>query len=302
MLKRLARPVGLALLLVVVSATTFFAFSPTSFAAQCDPTGSISYGGSGELSFGASAPGCSGGSSGSSGGGSGGDLGGASGGETADPHCTWIPVSSGPLPDLDTGVLGQCQYPDGTLGPVEMSLGPLQGPGGVTMTPDQAAWEIMRSIQFEPVTIGMAPHVNPEWGHRRTYVGVPVWMWAAEQTTLNYGTHSITETMGGLTMTLDAQVERVEWDMGDNTTITCGPGQAYVTSYGVTDSPSCGHRYAQTSADQPDGKYTVTATSYWNVAWSGGGQSGTITFDLQTTTQVEVLELQSVNITNANGG
>ena len=36
------------------------------------------------------------------------------------------------------------------------------------------------------------------------------------------------------------------------------------------------------STDQPDGAYQVTATSHWVVEWTGGGQSGTIEFDLTT--------------------
>jgi hypothetical protein len=36
------------------------------------------------------------------------------------------------------------------------------------------------------------------------------------------------------------------------------------------------------SSDQPGGAYQVTATSHWVVEWTGGGQSGTIEFDLTT--------------------
>ena len=45
---------------------------------------------------------------------------------------------------------------------------------------------------------------------------------------------------------------------------------------------SCGHRYEKMSTDQPDEAYQVTATSHWVVEWTGGGQSGTIEFDLTT--------------------
>ena len=56
----------------------------------------------------------------------------------------------------------------------------------------------------------------------------------------------------------------------------------YADHYGKQDSPTCGHRYEKMSTDQPDGAYQVTATSHWVVEWTGGGQSGTIEFDLTT--------------------
>ena len=226
--------------------------------------------------------------------------------------CTWIPFEQTGIAAQfpPGGSFGQCSYPDGSLGPPQfryVSVVQSDGGGGGTVaapsiTPGQAAWQIARSIQFEPISIGMAPHVNPDLGHRRTYVGVPVWLWVADPTDLSFGTYRVSETHGGITISLTARVDRVEWDMGDGTTVTCGAGQAYVTSLGVTDSPTCGHRYAHTSKHEPGGMYTVTATSYWVVDWSGGGTSGTLRFELDASTQVEVRELQSVNVTDANGG
>lgn len=203
-------------------------------------------------------------------------------------------------PGVGVGLWGHCVSADGTSGPLELRVDPIQY-AGPTMTPEQAAWEITRSIQFAAIEIGMAPEVFPEWGHRRTYVGLPVWMWAADRTSLNYGPHSVTESVGGLVMSLTATVDRVEWDMGDGTVVSCGPGHVYVASYGMVPSPSCGHEYSRTSRSQPGGMYTVTATSYWVVTWSSGGQSGTLRFEMSATTQVEVLELQAVNVPGPPG-
>ena len=45
----------------------------------------------------------------------------------------------------------------------------------------------------------------------------------------------------------------------------------------------------------PDpGHRTITATTYWNVDWSGAGQSGTITFDLTGSRQITVVELHAM--------
>lgn len=71
--------------------------------------------------------------------------------------------------------------------------------------------------------------------------------------------------------------------MGDRTKVNCtGKRTPYADHFGKRASPTCGHRYAKMSSDRPDGAYQVTATSHWVVEWIGGGQSGTIEFDLTT--------------------
>lgn len=79
--------------------------------------------------------------------------------------------------------------------------------------------------------------------------------------------------------------------MDDGTKLSCGKGKEYNDVYGVTDSPACGHRY------QKQGRYTVRATTYWQAAWSGYGQSGVIPFTLYATRYVEIGEIQ-VLVTN----
>ena len=73
----------------------------------------------------------------------------------------------------------------------------------------------------------------------------------------------------------------IEWNMGDGTApvICTTAGTPYADHYGKQASPTCGHRYEKTSWDQPDHSFTVTASSYWVVTWSGGGQAGTISLD-----------------------
>ena len=45
---------------------------------------------------------------------------------------------------------------------------------------------------------------------------------------------------------------------------------------------------------QGSGNYTVTATSHWDVAWSGLGQQGNIPVTLTQTTQLTEVELQAI--------
>ncbi|MDN5798167.1 MAG: PKD domain-containing protein, partial [Intrasporangium sp.] len=89
------------------------------------------------------------------------------------------------------------------------------------------------------------------------------------------------------TVTATAKAQRVVWTMGDGSTITCtGPGTPYADSYGKKSSPTCGHTYTR------EGKYTVRATSFWVVTWSGIGQSGTIPLNFTDTAAITMGEAQ----------
>ena len=79
--------------------------------------------------------------------------------------------------------------------------------------------------------------------------------------------------------------------MGDGTTITCGQGKPWRSIWVHNEpSPDCGHMYAK------DGEYTITATSHWVVNWSGIGQTGTITLQLDDTATLRIAEVQVVNV------
>lgn len=168
-------------------------------------------------------------------------------------------------------------------------------PGITTLTPQQAAWRLVQSFQIRGIDIGFAP--DPGVPGSRSYVGVPIWMWVDEPQPLTFGPYTETATLGGVTITATARVTSILWNMGDGRTVACaGAGTEFLVQYGAVDSPTCGHRYAQTSKDQPGGRYTVTATSQWQVTWNGGGVSGTIPLTAQSQTTVQINELQSVNV------
>jgi hypothetical protein len=76
--------------------------------------------------------------------------------------------------------------------------------------------------------------------------------------------------------------------------------QLYATDK-VEDSPDCGHRYAASSKNQPRGRYTVTATSYWDVHWAGGGAQGDFNaMHFQRSVQVPIGELRPVLVAPDN--
>ncbi|WP_223281504.1 ATP/GTP-binding protein [Streptomyces antnestii] len=128
-------------------------------------------------------------------------------------------------------------------------------------------------------------------------VGVPLWLWVSKSPT-TFGPNTATATAGGVTVTATAKVKRIVWRVGDGSTVTCaGAGTPYKAAYGMKDSPSCGHRYTKTSADEPGGKFRLTATSTWTVDWQvagGGGEAGQLNEVRQTQAQVAVGEVQVV--------
>lgn len=177
---------------------------------------------------------------------------------------------------------------------------PVWLPTGPTISPEDAAQGVFASLTFRAFEIGMAPRVNPEWGHRRTHVGVPVWMWVADRSPETYDGYTITQESGGLTVSGTMRVSSIEWSMGDGTTVVCGTaGQQYQAGFGWRESPDCGHVYSRTSSTQPGDRYPVSATTHWVFEWTAGGASGSIDTSTVSTTEVEVNEMQTVNTSPA---
>lgn len=168
-------------------------------------------------------------------------------------------------------------------------------PGINTLTPAQAAAELVKTFQLRGVDIGLAP--DPNIAGSKSYVGVPVWMWVNNPQPLTYGPYSQTATLGGVTITAQANVTSILWNMGDGDTVPCGSvGTTYNPAIGLANSPTCGYKYAKTSKTQPAGRYTITATSQWTVTWTGGGDKGTIPLTRTATSSAQIGEIQSVNV------
>ncbi|MGI5190007.1 hypothetical protein ACQEVI_17840 [Promicromonospora sp. CA-289599] len=142
-------------------------------------------------------------------------------------------------------------------------------------------------MSLSAIEIGIVPENEPG---RVGLVGMPVWLWVEDPGESTTGPITRSASAGGYTMTATARLDRIVWDMGDGTTVTCvSPGTPYEDRFGVADSPDCGHRY-QKQGDP----YTVTATSFWTVQWEGVGQTGTIPLDFTRSTQIVVGEAQVI--------
>ncbi|MFC0221220.1 hypothetical protein [Nocardioides zeicaulis] len=166
----------------------------------------------------------------------------------------------------------------------------IEGPATEWVNPGELAARAVASMDLEPIGIGIVPEAGQD---RMGLIGLPVWMWVGNPAPNTFGPITRSASAAGVTVTATASVARVVWDMGDGSDpITCGAGTPYADRYGKSDSPTCGHRYQRTSADQPDGAYQVTATSYWIVEWAGGGMTGQMEFDLSSVAAIRVGEAQ----------
>lgn len=164
--------------------------------------------------------------------------------------------------------------------------------GGVIVTPEQAARAVAAEMSFEAIKLGVSQKLSGPQGVG--YVGVPVWLWAKDPSDVTVGPQSVSKNYMGLAVTINASMTRIVWNLGDGKSVTCGPGTPYKTSYGTSESPTCGYKYKRISKSEPGGKFTISATSYWSLEWTAGGQSGTIPLDFTQSTSLRVGEIQVV--------
>ncbi|MBB5790511.1 hypothetical protein [Jiangella mangrovi] len=162
----------------------------------------------------------------------------------------------------------------------------------IVVDPEEVAQQILDGMSFEPLEVGLAPRPLETDPQSIGLVGAPVWMWVTNAGPTTWGPREESATVGGVTVTVTAEVDHVAWDMGDGTTVTCEePGTPYEPSLGVRPSPSCGHAYTQTSS-----AYTVTATANWAATWTAStGAEGTLDPpDPATTATVRIGERQVI--------
>ena len=154
-------------------------------------------------------------------------------------------------------------------------------------TAGQAAAIAVARLQLPKIApgIGPSPDINP-WN--MAAVGYPLWLWADGPTHVG----PISDSVAGLSVSLDAEVSSLTFRMGDGHSVTCaGPGHPWTTAVQPgTESPSCGYTYAEPSL--PDENYTVAAIANWAVRWTSNSQSGVINVPAVNTTELPVGELQ----------
>lgn len=159
-------------------------------------------------------------------------------------------------------------------------------PATPAISPGDAAIIATAQLGLRPgqPKIGPDPSIN-RW--KIAAVGYPMWLWAEG----NLDPRPVSKTVQGLTVSLDASLRSMTYDLGDGSTLRCGKGTPWSRGAGAgVPSPTCGYAYQKASL--PEGPYTITATTSWRVAWTAGGESGVIDFKQTATTQIPVGELQ----------
>lgn len=169
--------------------------------------------------------------------------------------------------------------------------------GEAAIDPREAARQVLLSLGIDAIDLGLSPRLKGG-PNGQAYVGVPIWMWAANPTNNTVGPISVRNGNFGVLVTGEARLTEVAWNMGDGHTVHCkgskASGKVYKASYGVTDSPACGYRYKKMSSSSESGRYAVSATSYWEFTWQAGGMQGMIPFNVTNNTTLPVGEIQVV--------
>lgn len=163
---------------------------------------------------------------------------------------------------------------------------PVAGAALPVLTAGQVAAQARAQLQLTAPAIEMVPKMG---AGRMGLVGVPVWMWtpAAQWRPL-----TATAAAGGLQVTAVARIARIDWVMGDGSTVHCtGPGTPYEETVRMLPSPDCGHVYRRPSGNLPHQSYVVTATAVWDVTWFGA-ETGAQQVPMTATTTLTIGEVQ----------
>lgn len=162
-------------------------------------------------------------------------------------------------------------------------------PAPPVLTPQQAAEIAVARLTVPTVKpgIGPPPEIN-KW--KMAVVGYPLWLYANGETQIG----PVTDTVGAQSVSLDASLSSVTYEMGDGGSKMC-TGTGTVWTPAVTPglaSPDCGYVYQKASL--PSGDYTVTAKATWSVTWQINDQTGVLPITTTSTRQLPVGELQAV--------
>ncbi|WP_326562165.1 hypothetical protein [Micromonospora sp. NBC_01796] len=163
---------------------------------------------------------------------------------------------------------------------------------GAPPDPGEMAAELLASLTLKNPRVGIAPHPSKGAG----LVGLPVWLWT-DPGAETWGPQVKSKSDRGITVRIEASVDRMVWNMGNGDKVTCTThGRAYVPATDKDTKPPCGYAngYSKPSGDN---KYKVSGTTYWVVPWRviGGGASGTLTTQRNSAeVEIEIDELQVV--------
>jgi hypothetical protein len=216
--------------------------------------------------------------------------------------CSFTPTGGGP----GLTFTARCMDPAAVSTPLNLNVrfmvplpanrtpGSTQPAAQAAVSPIVLARQAYRFLPLPAPTI----HTNPP-AERQQLANLPTWMWLDRE---SWGPRTATASIPGLSVTVTAVPVMVTWTMGDGGRVVCdGPGMAFDPAQ-PTRQPSCGYTYRRSSAGQPADRFTVTATTTWNITWTasgsvtGGGTLPPLARSAQTT--LAVAEVQAINTPN----
>ena len=172
--------------------------------------------------------------------------------------------------------------------PADLTIDPTGGgPPQIRLTAEEVAYIAVARLHLEPLTpvIGPPPDLN-RW--QMAAVGYPLWLSGAG----NADPPPVSDAVFNLLVRLDAHVTHTDFVMGDGHIVTCsGAGLAWTRAVEPGQkSPACGYQYA--TASLPQGDYTVTIRTHWDIDWTINNQRGVIRMVQASSAQLPVGELQ----------
>ena len=192
------------------------------------------------------------------------------------------------------GSAPSCQEPGSP--PFRATLPAMLGTGStstsasqVTLSPEQVAYIAFARLHLDPLkpVIGPPPEIN-RW--KMAAVGYPLWLSGGGDP----NPPAVSDLVYNLRVRLKAHVTSVDFLMGDGNIVTCqGSGLRWTPAVQPGErSPVCGYQYSKPSL--PEGSYTVTARTHWDVDWTINNQTGVIRMIQASSVELPVGELQTL--------
>lgn len=216
------------------------------------------------------------------------------------------PPSTAPIWEGNTdGVIVECTpYQCVNAGDVETCPGhgyywSPDAPAPVGLSAEQLAQQALVAMNLSTGEIGSTPPPSSGNPNAVGAVGLPIWLWIANNAENTTGPANARAEDNGLVVTATGTLDRVEWTLSAANGVTVGaitcdganaPGTPYDGRNSAEPSPTCGFG---ADLNNSPGNLTLTGTAHWSVEWQGGGQSGQIDFTAPSnSTQLRIGELQ----------
>jgi len=175
--------------------------------------------------------------------------------------------------------------------------------------PETLVRTAVAQLGLHPPEVGVGAYVYPnytDWG-LSWWVGAPMWLWTDSDDDLQWGTHTISASDGGLSVTATVTSTSVAFDPGDGgSPVTCssaGTSRPWNPDDLLSNHSPSGCEYTYMTINTPgdkDSRYTVSAEVTWTVTWSSSdGQYGTFTTTMDSTDNpaIHVGQLRTVLVT-----